>query len=236
MGRRKRRNSSRLYDAAKVTVGAVEVVQGTRERLNRFLLPLALSLGLVGCVGLVGVLALYLIPPEHWPAILDPNAWSIYATIAIVAASLIGWGCMQEGLGEMRDFVGHRLGGWLFVLLPLICGGFMLCAANQWVNLRTLPLNPWSELIVRFYPPLVMTCAVISFMVVKTDVRQEGRVKRSVWWSLVLFPYLLLVGYLVFGIESPILKDSLGPTMRELGSSAVVLQIVIAYFVTAGGD
>lgn len=233
---RRRRQSTRKKTALEMAAGTVGLVQTTRERLNAVLTPVAWVSGVLGILGILGCAILWLLPVSSWPEGLVYEQLPLYGTSCLVAASLLGWGCMQGGLRKMRDVFGESLGGPLFVVLPVLCAVVGALAARKVLVLHDLPGYPWSELFVRFYPPLLMVAALGSFLAIKASKKQEGQLATGFWWALLILPYALLLGLLVFGLQAPFLSDSLRETMRGLGQWAIVLQVTLAYFLCAGGS
>ncbi len=233
------RRETGVLRAAKATgaaVGTVLVgVQTTRERLNAFLLPIAWWTGVAGLVALALSGALWLLPAERWPAALDPDHLPVYLTVSLVLASLLGWGCMLQGLARVRRAVGWRVGGWLFVLLPLGCAVAGALDVHGVIALDDLPGAPWAARALRWYPPLVVSLALVVYVALKARPRDEGRFERAAWFTAVVAPYALLIATIALGVEASWLEGPVADTVDELGSWAIVLQVVLAYFVGGGG-
>ncbi|MCW8138513.1 MAG: hypothetical protein KIT58_06380 [Planctomycetota bacterium] len=235
---KKKTTTQRLVDAAaapvKATDAAVTVVQTTRERVNAFLLPWALRAGWLGMSGLVVCAGLAVIDPAHWPAPLDEDDLPVYAVACLVAASLLGWGCVQAGVRSIRGLIGGRLGGWLFVLLPLACAVLVLLQVRRVVDVSAWPQGEHLATFARWYPATLVALGLVAYTVgrVRAD-REPGRFERGAWVLVLLAPYALLMAHLVVRVELPWLAESLEDTVDELGTAALVLQVVMAYFVSS---
>ncbi len=242
MGRKRGKPDKRtgVVEVALAAGTALGAVQSTRERLNRFLLPFAWVIGAVGLMALAACGALAAVPEDHWPEALDPDLLPIYSTVSLAAASMLGWGCMQRGMGRMRARIGWRVGGWVFVLLPVLCGALVL-ADGRLAELAEWPRGRELALFARYYPPALIVLALVVFFLAELrggDARereQRGPGWQRAGWSLLLIgPYVLLMLTLVLGSEAPWLSEPLQDTLEELGAGAIVLQVAIAYFVSAG--
>ncbi|MCO5167392.1 MAG: hypothetical protein M9894_13665 [Planctomycetes bacterium] len=235
---RKKTTTQRLVDAAaapvKATDAVVAGVQTTRERLNAFLLPWALRVGWLGLSGLVVCAGLAVIDAAHWPRPLDKDDLPVYAVASLVAASLLGWGCVQAGVRSIRGLVGGRLGGWLFVLLPLACAVLVLLQVRRVIDPSTWPHGEHLATFARWYPAALVALGLVAYTLgrVRAD-RAPGRFERGAWVLLLLAPYALLMAHLVVRVELPWLAESLEDTVDELGTAALVLQVVMAYFVSS---
>jgi hypothetical protein len=228
---------SKITSAAMLAFVPVSLAQKLREWVNAVLLPVALVVGAGGMAALMGCAVLWATPPESWPVKLNPALLPIYATLALIAASLLGWGCMQRGLGQMRETVGWKPGGWLFVLLPLACVVIVILTGRGLVHVNQWPAAPWSGRFVRWYPPLLVVTSLLVYLWVqwrKAEGEDRG-VRRAGAFALVL-PYAALLSVLVFGVESPLLNDSLSDSVGSLGEGAIVAQLTLAYFLSPGAS
>lgn len=231
MGRQTKKRS-KITDTARLIAVPLTLVQTTREAANRLLLPVAIVVGAIGMACLVGCLILLAVPHERWPALLTPGQLPIYMTLSLVASSLLGWGCMQTGLGRMRGAVGWTVGGWLFVLLPLVCAVLTVLGASEVLTLDEWAGAPWTGRILRWYPPAVVLASLGVY--VTTQVRKPGedRLARNMGSIALVLPYVALLATLVLGVESPLLSESLRDAVESLGSGAIVVQVVLAYFLS----
>lgn len=238
--RRKKSTTERLINAAALPVKATGVVvtgvRTTRERLNAFLLPWAWRVGWLGMSGLAVCAGLAVIDEDHWPRALplDPDQLPYYAVVCLVAASLIGWGCVQLGVRRVRGLVGDGLGGWLFVLLPLACAVLVLLQVREVVDMTTWPAGHVLLPFTRWYPPALVALGMASYVTRRVgEDREPGRLERGAWLLLLLAPYAVITAHVVERLDVPWLADSLEDTLDELGTAALVLQVVLAYFVSS---
>ncbi|MBL4844570.1 MAG: hypothetical protein JKY65_03510 [Planctomycetes bacterium] len=229
---RKTAKQSKLTDIARVAFVPLTLIQYLKELTNKLLLPVAFLTGAAGMVALVACLVLLMLPPDRWPPGLDPNQLPIYMTLSLVASSLLGWGCMQTGLSRLRNAFGKGLGGWLFVLLPVVCAAITVLGTMEVIEPSTWPGAPWTARAVRWYPPLIILVSLGAYL--WTQLRQEGedRLARNVGSIALVLPYVALLATLVLGVESPLLSESLRDAVESLGSGAIVVQMILAYFLS----
>lgn len=236
--RRRKSTTGRLVDGAALPVKATGVVvtgiQTSRERLNAWLLPWAWRVGWLGMAGLAVCAGLAVIDEEHWPDALDPDRLPYYAVVSLVAASLIGWGCMQLGVRRVRGLVGQRLGGWLFVLAPLACAVLVLLQVREVVDMTRWPGAEVLVPLTRWYPPALVALGLVSYVTRRVgDDRAPGRLERGGWLLLLLAPYVAITAHVVGRVDVPWLAASLEETLEELGTAALAVQLVLAYFVSS---
>lgn len=208
-----------------------------REQTNAAILPLARTAGLVGLVALGVCAALLQVPEASRPDALEDEPLAFYTMLALATSSLLGWGCMQMGLARVRKAVGWRTGGYLFVLLPLACATTgLVFGSGDLFHAEDVPGHQVWWPFVRFYPPCVVVGALLAFLFTKTT-EGEGaaRVARGGWALLSVAPYAALIAVLAFGVEVEWLHDGLEDTLDELGAWALVLQVILAFFVGGGG-
>lgn len=230
---RKTKKQTKITDMARVAVVPLTIVQSLRELVNRLLLPVAFLTGAVGMTSLVACLTLLVIPPERWPGFLTPGNLPIYMTLSLVASSLLGWSCMQTGLARMREAIGWNVGGWIFVLLPVMCAVVTVLGAKGVLALDAWPGAPWSGRLLRWYPPLVVFLSLGAYL--WTQFRSnEGSdaLARNVGSIALVLPYIALLATLVLGVESPLLSEALRDAVESLGSGAIVVQVILAYFLS----
>lgn len=236
--RKKKTTTKRLLDAAALPVqgvgAVVDGVQTARERLNGALLPWARRLGWLGMSALVVCAALWIIDEERWPDGLDRDALPYYAVGSLVAASLLGWGCMQVGMRRLRDAVGGRVGRWLFVLAPLVCAVLVLLQAREMIDMSAWQGGEVVEAFARWYPPALVALGLGSYLTRRLGEDQEpGRYERGAWLVVLLAPYAFLLAHVVVRVDVPWLSESLEDTLGEVGTTAIVIQLVLAYFVSS---
>lgn len=235
---KKKTTTAKLLGAAALPVQGVEAVvdgvQTARERLNGALLPLAWRIGWLGMSALVVCAALWIIDEERWPDALDRDALPYYAVGSLVAASLLGWGCMQVGMRRIRDAVGGRVGRWMFVLAPLVCAVLVLLQVREVIDMSSWSGGETIAAVARWYPPALVGLGLGSYLTRKLDEDQEpGRYERGAWLVLLLAPYAVLMAHVVVRVDVPWLSESLEDTLDEVGTAAIVIQLVLAYFVSS---
>lgn len=215
--------------------GALQRVQVHAERLEVASQVLAIWGGGAGLVALAACGALALLPAERWPAALDPDRLPTYVVLSVVVASLAGWGIVQQGMMRLRQALGPIVGGLLFVLLPIVCGGLDLLVAHDLVDLSTWPGDPWLGPVVRWYSPVLVAVTLVAYGTWKARPRAPGRLGRGLGLALVVAPYALLMASLTFGVDAPWLNGPLGEAVEELGGGALAAQLVLAFLVSAPG-
>lgn len=230
---RKTKKQTKITDMARVAVVPLTLVQKLRELTNKLLLPIAFLTGAVGMTALVALLSMLVIPHERWPAFLTPSTMPIYMALALVASSLLGWSCMQTGLGRMRNAIGWNVGGWLFVLLPVVCAVVTVLGAKEVIALEEWPGAPWTGRALRWYPPLVVFLSLGAYLWTQFRGSEgEDRLARNVGSIALVLPYVALLATLVLGVESPVLSEALRDAVESLGSGAIVVQVILAYFLS----
>lgn len=231
MARNKKK--SKLTSAAQLAFAPVTYTQRLREMINAAVLPAALAIGALGMVALIGCGILTLIPAERWPVPITPDQLPVVASISLVCASLIGWGCMQRGLASMRETVGWTIGGWIFVLLPICCAGIVLAANHGHLEPRTWPGAPWTLRFLHAYPAVLVVLSLAVYLGGQwRRAKGEDRGVRRAGAVALVLPYAALLATLVFGMESPLISDSLSNALESLGEGAVVLQLALAFFLS----
>jgi hypothetical protein len=226
--------AGKLFDTA---IRPIEAVQGVRERVNGFLLPIAWWVGWLGLSSLVVCAALNVIDEDHWPAGLDEDDLPRVAMASLIAASLVGWGCMQLGMRRVRELVGWRVGGWLFVFVPLVCALLVLAHVRGWTDLTTWPGGEWLTPFARFYTPALVAVGLASYATLRLKEDEEDarrRLERGVGLLVIFAPYALLVLHIALRVDVPWLGEPLEETLEAWGTAALVLQVMLAYFVSSG--
>lgn len=216
--------------------GPAGLVVWARERTNAAILPLARAVGLLGLLALAACGGLLAVPEGSRPVAVDDDRLAFLSMLALALASLLGWGCMQLGLARLRGAVGWRVGGYLFVLAPLLCAtAGLVVGQTDLVHPASLPGHATWWPVVRFYPPVVVVTAIAAFVTSRAaEGEGAGRVARGGWALVSVAPYALLIAVLAFGVRVDWVSDSLEDTLDELGSWALVLQLVLAFFVGGG--
>lgn len=221
-----RKTTARLIlESPKVAADGVVTV---RTRVNGMIRPVARVLGIGGFVALLLVLALRLLPEEHWPGFLDPDHWSFYFGLSLAIASLLGWTFMLEGLVALRERTGWTIGGWLFVFFPVVCALITASHAHDWIA--------WDESrfgmllgLARWYPPGVVGTCLFAFWYLDAQ-KHDGKGSRTLLTAALIAPYVLLFGTLAVGFRVELLEESWEDTLYALGNWALAVQIALAFF------
>lgn len=204
----------------------VKDVAALGSRIDAFVRPAATAVGWAGIVALAALGLLSGAPPEEWPDVLDPGKLAVYTTLALVAASLLGWSFMQEGQARIMRKTGRGTGLVLFVFLPLAAALVGLVEGHAPLEPATRAEFATAFWIARWYSPAAVVASVAAFLAAKS-----GRTIRGVWYAALLTPYCVLLGALVFGFRFPWIEVPLRTTLGALGGGAVAMQIVLAWFV-----
>ena len=182
--------------------------------------------GWAGMAMLAGCGVLALIPSQHWPPVLHRGHLQLYIAICLIPASLLGWRLVNAGEERLKDRFGQRISLFFFVILPLVCFASRLFV-EPLQSATGLPAGHGLWTFLRFYPAGVVALALATFLV--------HRVRLTVWkaaWSLVLLaPFALLFLNLELGLQLGWIDAHVHRTMSLLGEGAIVVQLVMAYFV-----
>lgn len=227
--------SSRLRKATQAFGVAVKAPLTVREKVNGWLLPGAYLLGAVGLTALLGCLAVWILPEGSRPDQVDADELAFATVLSLLFASLLGWGCMQKGIGRIRRTIGWTVGGWCFVGLPMACALFGLLANKGYVDPDAVG-GESALLFARWYPPGLVAAGLLAYVTNKTRVGENGQSQRGVYFTLLVAPYALLMAFLIFKFEAPWLDDSFEDTIHGLGEGAVVAQVALAYFCGGGSS
>ena len=232
MGRRKRRTG--IEDAARVAFEAPDLVR-------RILIPVSWWIGVVGMAALAATGALALTPEDAWPENLDPDRLTFYVVIALATASLLGWGCMQQGEERVKRAIGPIAAGLFFLVLPLAAAVIsFLVTRDLDVPPAEWPGGPWLLLFARWYTPAVVVLSLVAFVTWQARPRNRVLFGRGAGMLLLVSPYAALLAIMVFGLPAPELgepiEDSLHEVLGSVGEASIVLQLMLGYFLSGGGS
>ena len=196
------------------------------RRLDAKVEPVAAAIGWVGVVAIAALAVLAFLPDDTWPFGMERARLPIYGTIALVLASLLGWTFMQNGQARIERRIGRRASLWAFAILPLVAAIVTFAVEHAFVAGATH--GTWSVVVLtaRWYAPTAVVVSVAAFLSAKS-----GRRRTLLVYVALLAPFGALVLALVFGFRLPFIDASLHETLRSLGSGAVALQILLAWFV-----
>lgn len=197
------------------------------KRLDDHVRPVATWIGWSGTAALGACGVLYAMPDEDWPGGLTRARLPVYVTIALVAASLLGWAYMQQGQQRIERRVGRRAAFWLFVALPLAAAAIGIVEDRAPLSAETHA--SWAAVfrVARWVSPAAIVVSVAAFMSSKAR-RSAG---HGIAYSLLFLPYAVLLAALVFGFHLPWVDRPLHETLGALGGGAVALQLALAWFV-----
>ncbi|CAG0933358.1 hypothetical protein PLCT1_02343 [Planctomycetaceae bacterium] len=208
---------SPINDAARSTLRA-------KESFDRFVMKVALVVGWAGVAALCA-----LAPMWYWGGRDEKlGAWMIGA---VMAASLVGWGYINEGQNELSRRMGGALGMIVFFWLPLACGAATLLEARlaHWTGFAP-PDHPF-WLFVRWYPPVMVMWCAATYLKRQALPRARLHFWRGVGSIVLLLPYAILFAYLVLHLRVEPLEGPLHETLGEVGRYSIIVQLLLMYFV-----
>src|SRR6185503_10282694 len=112
----KRRNGS--GGTVKTAARAVALPFRLKSWISDAVRPTARVLGVLGLALLAGCAVLAWMPPESWPAPLEPPLLPVYVMISLVTASLLGWTFVSDGQARIARWMPKIVAAVLFVLMP----------------------------------------------------------------------------------------------------------------------
>ncbi|MBX3475209.1 MAG: hypothetical protein KF754_12565 [Planctomycetes bacterium] len=216
---------------------AISVRKGRalKRKLETGVRAFAWYAGWVGAFALALCGLLWLAPASTWDGALGLKAshWPVYTLVALVTAGLLGWNFVESGQDRIEKRVGRGVSAVLFVVLPLFC-----LASTLWPDALSREIGTGRDhpvwLFVRWYPPLCTIACAAVFLSWKSRPRKRVYWDRGLGYALLLAPYAVLFAVLELGVRLQWLDASHRETIDALGSAAIVLQIVLTFFVSAG--
>lgn len=215
---------------------AFQKARSAKRRFDGWVRTTAWYAGWTGVALLVGVFVLYMAPASAWDgrAGLREAHLPVYLLIGVLMASMVGWSFIEAGEDRIKKHLGKYVNLVLFVILPLSCAAAELLAgpisrSTGWQK----PGHPFWNVVFWYPALLVMVCAAV-YLSWKSRPRKRVYLDRGASAALLMLPYAVLFAYIVLGVHVDWLDDKLQDTMNSLGAYALVLQLVLAYFV--GGD
>lgn len=205
-------------------------LRALKRRFDAVVVAIAWYAGWAGLAALLGLLALRVLPAGAWDIMpgLRAEHWPVYAMVALITAGLLGFSLVNRGQDRIKKRLGSTMSAIVFAMLPLLC-----LAATLWaLYAREQPSGgPW-WLFVRWYPPVVTILCAATFLAWKARPRKHVYVERGFGYALLLAPYALLFATLELGVQFSWLDESWRETLTALGSTAIVLQLVLAFFIS----
>ena len=204
-----------------------------KRRFDEFVEDAAWYLGWLG-VGLLAICGLlWLVPHDVWDGTLGLHEarLPIYTLVAMLLASLVGWGYVNDGEDRIRKGLGKQVDLVLFVILPLACIAAELL--KTWIARQTgmQPPNHPFWLFVRWYPIALICVSAAAFMLWKSRPRRHVYLDRGLGYALLLAPYALLFAFLELGLRMDWVDQNLRETFGAAGQYSIALQLVVAYFI-----
>jgi hypothetical protein len=209
---------------------AVTKVATIGRRLDERVRPWATAVGWIGVAALLVCALLAVLPSAAWPAGLARDRLPVWATLSLVAASLLGWSFMQEGQARIERRTGRRWALVLFVFLPIAATFVTFVEQHGAPDAATRAEWSGTFWLARWYSPAAIVASLASFLASK-----PRRGNRRAAYALLLLPYAVLVATLLFGFRFPWLDEPLRRTLGSLGAGAVALQLILAWFVGSSG-
>jgi hypothetical protein len=204
---------------------AVTLPFRVQSRVQAVVLPMARVFGAFGILMLLGCGVLAWTPASNWPSRLSPQLLPIYLMVSLTMASLLGWTFVNDGQARIARWMPKPVAALFFVVLPVICAVLGL-VGEEFVRSYAGPDRPWVWLVVHWYGPVLIVLNLLAFHSWKSDGKGNG-----VLFFLLVLPYLALLCFLVFGVRIEALDSVHRTTLAALGSWALALQLVLAFFV-----
>lgn len=203
-----------------------------KSRVEAVVRPAARVAGFAGVALLAGCGLLWMTPAPDWPASLEPSHLPIYALISLSVASLLGWTFVEEGQKRIVRRLPRGVALAAFVVLPIAFAILGFVGAARVARFGGPLPSHWIWKLVHWYGPVLVVTNLAVFLAWKS----RGRTGRGLAFALLVAPYAVLFAYLVFGVHVAAIDDAHHATMATLGSSAVALQLALAFFVGGGGE
>lgn len=215
---------------------SIRKARRTKRRFDEFVENVAWYSGWCGLALLLACGLLWLIPHDLWDGTLSlrDDRLPIYTVVALMLASLVGWGYVNSGEDRIRRRVGRPVDLTLFVILPLVCilAGLLQGWLADQTGMRP-PDHPF-WLFVRWYPPLIVAVSALAFLLWKSRPRKRLYFDRALGYALLLTPYALMFAFLELQLRLDWINQPMQETLNSLGRYSLSAQLIVAYFV--GGE
>ena len=200
-------------------------------RLRAFLIPVSWWIGWLGLVALAGVGALALTEEGARPVALRDEQLPLAAVAALATASLIGWGCMQQGEARLRRLVGRVAAALLFVVLPVAASALGFADERGWIELAGWPRPDLVVPAVRYTTPVLVTVGLLALLTWRARPRRKVRWGRGAWWALLVLPYAVLFAVVILHVPAPeAVGGPLTDSLASFGRASLAAQLAIGYF------
>lgn len=199
-------------------------LRALKRRFDAALVAFAWYAGWLGVSALAACLLVAALPNALWDGLfgLQAESWPLYAMISLMVAGLLGFSLVNQGQDRIKRLAGPVMSALLFAILPLGC-----LAVSLWPE--------WADggirLFARWYPPAITVLCAAVFLAWKARPRKHVYLERGLGYALLLAPYALLFATMELGLHMNWLDDSRRETITQLGSAAIVLQVVLAFFI-----
>lgn len=181
---------------------------------------------LLGC----GVLAL--LPNEWWDGWLGLKSQDLamYFVVCLLFSSLVGWRYMVIGQQRFRGKLGKVPAQIVLVWLPITCLLAGLLRGSVFSDVQSTAF--W--VFVFWYPISVVFVSLFMFLIWRSKPRRNVYWDRSARYLILMTPYMAIFLVMAVDIGNWWTEHYIKQTLQTYGQSAIIIQLVIAYFV--GGD
>ncbi|MHC4840678.1 MAG: hypothetical protein ACYTDT_06885 [Planctomycetota bacterium] len=211
---------------------AIRKGKTAKRAFDKTVFTLAFFVGWCGVGLLFACCLLWLFPVDWWDGWLGlkGNDMPIYFVICLSFASLVGWRYTVIGQARLQNRLGKLPSQIALVWLPIACllCGFLRNSTLSGINSTGF----WA--FVFWYPLSVVLFSLAMFLLWRSKPRRNVYWDRSARYLLLMTPYLALFLVMAVDIGNWWTDHYIKQTLQTWGQSAIIIQLVIAYFV--GGD
>lgn len=192
----------------------------------------AFFVGWAGAALLICCGVLALLPNEWWDGWLGLRSQDLamYFVVSLLLSSLIGWRYMVIGQRRLRDKLGKLPAQIVLVWLPITC---LLCGFLRGSVLSGIESSIFWAFVL-WFPICIILFSLLMFLVWRSKPRRNVYWDRSARYLILMTPYLALFLVMAVDIGNWWTDHYIKQTLQTYGQSAIIIQLVIAYFV--GGD
>lgn len=211
--------------------GAVRTVRAAPALLERVLAPLCLLVGGVGFVALCALLALRVVPTEHWPAVVAPGDWPTWTVAALVAAALLGWALMQQGQARLTRRLGRGVAFVAFVLLPLLATALTWALRAGHLTPESLPASAVVVPLAAWYTTGAAVLSLLAFLLHRSRPRSRWYLDRGASALLLVAPYVVLLALIGTGLADRWIGGAFEDAVDTLGRFGLLLHVAATWLV-----